>query len=104
MAATVAQRRQELSVRRAIGATTSDVGWLVMRAGLLPATAGLVVGLIASSGTNRLLSAQLVDVLPTDPRTFAAVVALIVVASVVGCLPPVLQAARVDPLSALRGD
>jgi predicted permease len=104
MAATVAQRRQELSVRRAIGATSGDVAWLVMRQGLLPPAAGLALGVIASIGTNRLLGAQLVDVAPTDPQTLIAVIGLIVAAVLGGCLPPVLQATRVDPLGAMRGD
>lgn len=104
LAATVAQRRQELSIRRAVGATGLDVAQLVMGRGLTTTMTGIALGLLATFATNRLLTTQLIGVEPGDPLTLATVVALIVVATVVGCVPPLIQATRVDPLAAMRGD
>jgi predicted permease len=104
MAAMVAQRRQELSVRIAIGASAADVVWLIVRQGLASALYGLALGLLASLATNRLLSGQLVDIAPWDPATLATVAALITVSTLIGSLVPAVQATRVDPLSAMRFD
>ena len=77
---------------------------LITRQGREPAVAGLGVGVAASLATNQLLTSQLVDVSPWDPTALIAVAVMILVASLVGCLAPAMQAARVDPLQAIRGD
>jgi ABC-type antimicrobial peptide transport system permease subunit len=100
----VADRRQEISVRIALGASAADVLRLITRQGLKPALVGLGVGVAASLATNQLLSSQLVDVSPWDPTALIAVAVMILVATLVGCLAPATQATRVDPLQAMRGD
>lgn len=102
--ANVASRRQELSVRIAIGASAADIVRLVTRQGVGPALIGLAIGLLGSLWTNRLLSSQLVDVSPWDPATFMVVTATILTATLIGCVAPALRATRVDPLQAMRGD
>jgi ABC-type antimicrobial peptide transport system permease subunit len=62
MLASVADRRQEISVRIALGASAADVLRLITRQGLEPALVGLAVGVIVSLATNQLLTSQLVDV------------------------------------------
>lgn len=102
--ASVAARRQEISVRIALGASASDVLRLITRQGLRPALMGLAVGTLASLGSNQLLSSQLVDVSPWDPVALIVVAVVILLATLVGCLAPAMQATRVDPLDAIRGD
>lgn len=102
--ASVAARRQEISVRIALGASTADVRRLITRQGLQPAVVGLGAGAVASLGTNQLLASQLVDVSPWDPTAMVAVAVMILCATLVGCVAPAMQAARVDPLQAMRGD
>ena len=102
--ASIADRRQEISVRIALGATAADVLRLITRQGLEPALGGLALGVIASLATNQLLTSQLVDVSPWDPVALVTVAGMIVAATLLGCLLPAVQATRVDPLQAMRGD
>lgn len=102
VAATIAQRRQEIGLRLAVGATRRNILALVCRQGLQPTLAGLSVGLVASTATNRLLSAQLVQVTPSDPLTLALAAAVLAFAAALGCLVPAMRATRIDPLVALR--
>jgi predicted permease len=102
--ASVATRRQEISVRIALGAGASDVLRLIARQELRPALIGLAAGTVASLATNRLLMSQLVDVSPWDVPALIAAAVMILIATLIGCLVPAVQATRVDPLSAIRGD
>jgi predicted permease len=104
VAGSVAQRRQEIGVRMAIGATTGAIRRLVIRQGLAPALIGLALGLVVSLGTNRLLASELVEVAPSDPSTLLGVAAVIIVTALAGCLLPALRASRIDPLIAIRLD
>jgi predicted permease len=104
MQASVAGRRQEISVRMALGASAADVLRLIARQGLQPALVGLAAGVVVSLATNQLLASQLVDVSPWDPTALAAVAVTMLVAALVGCFAPAVQAMRVDPLQAMRGD
>ena len=99
---TVSKRSQELGVRRALGAQTGDIIGLVMREGLALALIGTVIGVAVAYAAARGMSALLFGVRPEDPLTIAAAAALCFVTAVAGCLRPAMQAARVDPLSALR--
>ena len=72
--------------------------------GIQPALVGLVLGTLAALGTNQLLATQLVEISPWDPIALIAAALLILVATLLGCFVPALQATRVDPLQAMRGD
>jgi putative ABC transport system permease protein len=102
LAHAVSQRTQEIGVRLALGGTVSDIRWLVLAQGMSPAIAGLLVGLIASLGVNRLLSAQLVGISSLDPVSYAAAACILLASAVAGCVIPVRRATRIDPLVALR--
>jgi putative ABC transport system permease protein len=102
LAQSVSQRRRELGVRQALGASASDVAGLVVREGLRPAALGTAVGLgtaLALAGAARSL---LHDVAPWDvPALLAAALALLLVSLAAGALPA-WRAARVEPAVALR--
>ena len=100
----VAQRTSEIGIRIALGARRSDVMRLVLHEGLLLATAGSAVGLLAAAALTSGLDAFLYEVAPHDPATFAAVTALLLAVVVLACLAPARRAAVVDPVRTLRGD
>jgi putative ABC transport system permease protein len=104
LAFTVAKRSQELGVRMALGAQVSGIVGLVLREGLALALIGIAVGGLAAYAAARGMSALLFGVPPEDPLTMAAAVGLCLVTAAIGCLRPAIQAARVDPLCALRAE
>jgi putative ABC transport system permease protein len=100
----VAQRTHEIGVRMALGAAVRDVVGLVVRQGLTPVAVGLGGGLAAGLAVSRLIGSILYGVSPTDPITYAAVVAIVVGVALLACVAPAIRAARVDPLLALRAE
>jgi putative ABC transport system permease protein len=98
----VSQRTREIGVRMALGAAPGDIVRLMVAQGAGPAAAGIVVGLFAAVGLTRLLSGILFGITPTDPVTFAEVVALLVVVVVLASYLPARRAASVDPQVVLR--
>jgi putative ABC transport system permease protein len=101
---TVARRTSEIGVRMALGASEASVLRLIVTQGMRPVIIGLAVGLAAAAGLSRLMTALLFGVTPTDPLTYAAVAAVIVVAGVIACLVPATRAMRVDVTNALRAE
>jgi putative ABC transport system permease protein len=99
---TVAQRTREIGIRVALGATREHVLRDVLGHGLRLTAIGLAIGLIAAISGTRLLSALLYGVRSTDPVTFAAVSAVLLVVALFASYLPARRAMRVDPLVALR--
>jgi putative ABC transport system permease protein len=102
LAYTVAQQTREIAIRMALGGERGHVLRMILRLGLQLVGAGLVVGLLASVATNRLLVSQLWNISPADPVTFATVIILIVAIAAVACLIPARRAIHVEPMVALR--
>ncbi len=102
IAHSVSQRTREIGVRIAIGAASRDIRRLILSEGMRPAAFGLIIGLMASLGVNRLLQSQLVGVSPYDPVTLATAPVVLVLVALVACLVPTRRAQRVDPAVALR--
>ncbi len=98
----VGQRTREIGVRMAIGAAARDIARMVMREGMRPVAVGLLAGLVAASGANRILQSQLVGVSPYDPLTMTAAPLLLMAVAVIGCHVPARRASRIDPAVALR--
>jgi predicted permease len=98
----VAERRQEIGIRMALGADRSNVLGMVLRQGLLLTGAGLAAGYTGALLLNKVLASLLFNVKPTDPLTLAAVGALIATVALVACLVPAHSATRTDPLVVLR--
>ncbi len=104
IAYSVAQRTHEIGVRMALGAQRRQVVRMVARQGMSIASSGILLGIVLSLALTRLLTKMLYEVTPTDPSTFAAVMALLGAAAFVAGCVPALRAARVDPIVALRCD
>ena len=100
----VLQRRREIGIRMALGATPTDVQLGVLARTLKLAAIGLSLGLLASWMLARLLQSLLFGVSFTDPATFAiAVTGLVAVAALAGYLPA-RRAALVNPAESLRAE
>jgi len=102
LAYAVGQRRRELGIRLALGASRGDVMSQVVGDGIRLAVAGIVIGVVIALAITRLLSALLYGVGASDPMTFVGVVALLALVSLVASYLPARRAARVDPMVALR--
>jgi predicted permease len=100
----VVQRRREIGIRMALGATPGDVQIDVLARTLRLATLGLTIGVACSWALARLIQGLLFGVTFTDPMTFAAaLIALVVVAGLAGLLPA-RRAALVNPTESLRAE
>ena len=104
LAYTVSQRRKEIGIHMALGASRGSVLRMVLSQGLRFTVAGLAGGIIAAVGLTRLLQTQLFNVKPTDPATMASVAAFIALVATAACLIPASRAARVDPMVVLRDE
>jgi len=98
----VAERRKEIAVRLALGASADGITALILRSGLRLALAGIAVGTAAALAMTRVLTSLLYGVEATDPATFAAAAVLLLAAAAAACYVPARQAARLDPLAILR--
>jgi len=104
LAYTVSRRTHEIGIRMALGADVGNVVRLVLQTTLAVIGVGIVAGIAGGLTLSRLLSAQLFGVSPADPVTIVAVVGVIVFVGLTASVVPVRQAARVDPIVALRRD
>ncbi len=100
---TVELRRQEIGVRMALGARSSDVIRLIAADGMKLAGAGAAAGIALTAAGARLLAASLYGVKPFDPLTLAAVCAVLGVVALLACWVPARRAAATSPSTALRG-
>ncbi len=98
----LARRTQEFGIRMALGADRSDVLRLVLRKALVPVLIGLGAGLVVTIAVARVLSSLLIQLSPWDPTTYVAVFLLLTSVTLLACYFPARQAARIDPMVALR--
>jgi putative ABC transport system permease protein len=102
LAYSVAQRRQEIAIRAALGASPSDLLRWVLGYGVRLVSAGIILGLAVTPAVARVLSSSLFGVGAADPPTLlGAALALLIVAAAASFLPA-RRAMRADPLIALR--
>jgi putative ABC transport system permease protein len=102
VAYSVAQRRQEIGIRIALGALPTSVALQMVGGGVGLAVIGAAVGALAAAGATRFLESLLFGVEPTDAATFAAMGALLLVMTALASWIPARRAMRVDPVQALR--
>jgi ABC-type antimicrobial peptide transport system permease subunit len=98
----VAQRTTEIGIRIALGAQRDQMMALVLLDGLRPALIGLILGIIGSLGTARLIQAALFGTSPLDISIFVSVVVTLLLTAMAACAVPAWKASRLDPMQALR--
>lgn len=98
----VTQRRQEIGVRMALGATPSNILGLVFANAMQWTTAGILIGLLGSFAATRWLRTLLYQVPERDPSTLAITVAVLLVVALLAAWFPSRRALSVDPLIALK--
>jgi putative ABC transport system permease protein len=98
----VTQRRREIGIRTALGATPRDIVGLVVRQGAVMTVSGLAIGFMVAGWTGQYLSGFLFGVTPADPATFAIVGLALVLVAGVACAIPARRAAHLDAIEALR--
>jgi len=100
----VAQRRREIGVRMALGASAREIGGRVVSEGVTLAGAGIVVGVAGGVAATRLLTSQLYGVGRLDPWTWTGVIAVVLALAAAASISPALAAARTEPSSVLRDE
>jgi predicted permease len=104
LAYAVSQRRQEIGVRVALGASPRSVLGLIVGQGMTLAAVGVIAGVAGALVLTRAMAAVLYDVRTTDPATFAMVIAVLLAAALMASWLPARRALRIDPVQALRYD
>jgi len=102
VARSVSDRRREMGVRLALGASPDDVLALVVGQGMRLVGVGLAIGVAAAIAFSGLLTRMLFAVAPRDAATLVAAPLLLGLVALVACLVPARRATRVDPSIALR--
>ena len=100
----VAQRRQEIGVRLALGASRANVVRLILRGGLRFVIAGIAMGGVIALWSGRWIGELLFHESPHDPVVYVSVTAVLIVVAVAATILPALAASRVDPSVTLRAD
>ena len=100
----VAQRRGEVGIRMALGASGGDVRGMVLTDGLRLVVIGLGVGVVAAIALSGLLSSQLFGVDPREPLVYAGVTLTLLAVGVTACFVPAWRATRVSPVTAMRAE
>ena len=104
LAGSVSERVREIGVRAALGARRVDIVALIVRQGLALTGCGLILGLAGALVSSRLAESLLFGVSHLDSVTYAGVLLLLIIVSVVASLLPAWRAARIDPAITLRTD
>jgi putative ABC transport system permease protein len=101
---TVTRRTSEIGVRLALGATASEILWMILRQAVVLTTFGVIVGLAAGAECSRLFSALLFETKTSDPVIIAAAAGFLLLLGMAVGFFPARRASRVDPMVALRWD
>ena len=99
-----AQRIGEIATRLALGATPTEVFWLMMRRGQGLAAVGIVIGLAAAYAGGRSVASMVYGVHASDPLVLVSATVVVVLITWIATAIPARRASRTDPILALRGD
>lgn len=102
MAYNVSRRINEIGLRMALGATTGNIAWTVLRSALIVVAAGIIVGVPAVFATFRVVRSYLFGIEPYDPATLTCVIVLLTAVAIFAAWLPARRAAKIDPMEALR--
>jgi len=100
----VGQRVHEVAIRMAIGGTPGRVVTLIVKQGLAPVGAGLLLGLATAVVVMRLLASRLFGIAAHDPLTLSGTVLLVLGIAALATWLPARRATRVDPSAVLRAE
>jgi len=100
----VSRRTAEIGIRMALGATTRDALWLVLRQTLTMMAIGLAIGVPLAFAASKAIGAQLYGIDANDPRAMFSAALLLAIAGGVASVVPSRRAASVDPAAALRAE
>jgi putative ABC transport system permease protein len=98
----VSQRRHELGVRAALGASRGTLRWMMTSQSLIVVIVGIVLGGAASFALREVMAAQLFGVSPTDPSTLAGAALALALVATLASYWPAWRATKADPSSVLR--
>jgi predicted permease len=98
----VAERRRELAIRLALGASGPQVVGLVLRSTSLWAVLGVAAGVAGALAASRALGGLLFEVTPVDSQTYALVVALVVGVVAIASYLPARRAGAIDPMTLFK--
>ncbi len=98
------QRKPEVGIRLALGASKGDIMRLVLASAMRMVLPGAIAGLMLAFGLSQIMSSLLFQVGPHDTATFFGSTMVLILAAVVASLIPAIAATRVDPITTLRVD
>jgi putative ABC transport system permease protein len=102
LAYSVAQRRREIGIQMALGATRGRVVGVVLKQALRLAALGIALGAVTSLAFTRLLRSLLYEVSPWDPVTLLGVALVVLTVALLAAWLPAARATRVDPLVVMK--
>jgi len=100
----VSQRKNEIGIRMALGASPATVRQLILSETMRLAGVGAAIGVVGALLTTRLAASLLYGVTATDPLTFAAMLAVLAAVALLAGYLPALRAARIEPVTLLRSE
>jgi putative ABC transport system permease protein len=100
----VVQRSREIGIRVALGSSFGEVIKLFVHNGLVLSIVGCACGIVAALGLTRLMKSLLFSVSTSDPLTYIAMSAALILAAALASYLPARRATRVDPVNALKAD
>ena len=104
MAFKIAQRRPEIALRGALGATRLRITGMILKDGGFLIGAGVTAGLVIAALSSRWVEPLLFEVSPLDPIVYLIVAATLLAVGLLASSLPAQRAARVNPAQVLRGD
>jgi predicted permease len=104
IAYSAAQRRHEVAIRLALGATRGDVFWLTLQRGRLLTGIGAIIGVGVAYAAGRFVTSSLYEVQASDPVILGAATMLVTSIGLVSTMVPAYRAARLHPARVLRPD
>jgi putative ABC transport system permease protein len=100
----IEQRRHEIGLRIALGASAADVLRLTVGQAFRLTVAGTVIGLVISIALSRVMEAALLDIASHDARVFAVFAGILMAAALLAGYIPARRATTIDPMIALRAE
>jgi len=100
----VSQRRSEIGIRMALGASVTQMMRMVLLQSMRLAVLGAGIGVVGALVVSRVMRAMLFGVSPNDPIVLVGVIGMLFVTTLLASVVPARRAARVDPAEAMRAD